>query len=424
MSVSSHHRILLSGALLAVACLTAAAGPGSLPGGPERSQAVAGPNRPNIVLIRTDDQVLRHLNARTMPQTMRLLAGQGTTFTNSVVTTPLCCPSRAAALTGQYGHNNGVLANQPGYPALKGKANTLPVWLHRAGYVTAHVGKYLNKYSASVSHPTEVAPGWDQWDTALEGEGPRYYRYTLSDNGRRVSYGQRAKDHVTRVWNHAAVRLIHTYTPRKRPLFLQLDQRAPHRSVGLVRGRCTHHTPQPYPRDIGLFAHTPLPRPPSFNEEDVSDKPSFIRRLDQIDGAVISRMQLYHQCALASLREVDRGVAAIYNALKRTGERGRTVIMFTSDNGYYYGEHRLPTGKAPPYEESIRAPLVIRLPSAYRNGAARIRQHLRAGGEHRSRSDHPAAGGRRAVSLEGPLPNHGWALPAPLADGQHQSVAR
>ena len=81
-------------------------------------------------------------------------------------------------------------------------------------------------------HPTDVAPGWDEWDTALSEEGPRYYGYALSRNGRRVTYGEHARDHVTRVLNHAAVRLIRTYTPRKRPLYLQLDQRAPHLSDG------------------------------------------------------------------------------------------------------------------------------------------------------------------------------------------------
>jgi arylsulfatase A-like enzyme len=83
-------------------------------------------------------------------------------------------------------------------------------------------------------------------------------------------------------------------------------------------------------------------------------------------------MRLTYQCALASLREVDRGTAAIYKLLKHTDELARTVIIFTSDNGFYFGEHRLRTGKAPPYEESIRVPLVIRIPIAYRHGASRI----------------------------------------------------
>jgi N-acetylglucosamine-6-sulfatase len=369
MPARSHYRIALTCAALLAAAYLGTAGL-ALPGSPETAHA-AGPDQPNIILIRTDDQALSELDRHTMPKTMRLLAAQGTTFTDSIVTTPLCCPSRAAVLTGQYGHNNGVLSNHPGYPALKDKGNTLPVWLHRAGYRTAHLGKYLNRYSETAFHPTDVAPGWDEWDTALSGEGPRYYGYALSRNGRRVTYGEHARDHLTRVLNHAAVRLIRTYTPRKRPLYLQLDQRAPHMSTGPTRGRCNRSQPQPDPLDIRRFAHRHLPMPPSFNEEDVSDKPSFIRDRPKLDQDARHRMRLTYQCALASLKGVDRGTAAIYKALKHTGELGRTVIIFTSDNGFYFGEHRLRTGKAPPYEESIGVPLVIRIPIAYRNGVAR-----------------------------------------------------
>ncbi len=332
----------------------------------------APPRQPNIILIRTDDQTARQFNSRTMPRTTRLLARRGTTFSNSIVTTPLCCPSRATSLTGQYGHNHGVLSNDPGYPDLIEKENTLPVWLRRAGYRTAHVGKYFSNYSLSAPRPSAVAPGWDEWRTALDREGPRYYGYSLSHNGERLTYGARASDYVTRVLNQEAVSLLRTYAPGNRPLYLQLDHRAPHRSVGITRGRCRNHLPQPDPRDVNRFAHEPLRTPPSFNETDVSDKPSFIRRLRRLDRSSISRMRVWDQCARASLRGVDRGVAAIYRTLERVGERANTVVMFTSDNGYYYGEHRLGTGKAPPYEESIRVPLVIRVPNAYRNGAARV----------------------------------------------------
>jgi arylsulfatase A-like enzyme len=99
---------------------------------------------PNIVLVMTDDQALSQVGPEYMPTVTRLLAGQGTTFENAFLTTPLCCPSRAGLLTGQYGHNNGVLTSSYGY--LRDKGNVLPVWLRRAGYVTAHVGKFLNRY--------------------------------------------------------------------------------------------------------------------------------------------------------------------------------------------------------------------------------------------------------------------------------------
>ena len=113
-----------------------------------------------------------------MPNVLRDIAGKGTTFTDYIDSGPLCCPSRAVLLTGQYGHNNGVMWNNPAYADLRQKDNTLPVWLQQAGYVTAHLGKYLNLYGLATGDPNQVAPGWDEWDTVLEpgSRTPRHRR--------------------------------------------------------------------------------------------------------------------------------------------------------------------------------------------------------------------------------------------------------
>src|ERR671930_1293377 len=100
--------------------------------------------QPNIVVIQTDDQAVSQFNRTVMPNVTKLLASEGTRFDHAYLTTPECCPSRASLLTGQYGHNNGVLSNS--YALLNDKRNVLPMWLTRAGYVTAHVGKFLNAY--------------------------------------------------------------------------------------------------------------------------------------------------------------------------------------------------------------------------------------------------------------------------------------
>src|SRR4051794_31350145 len=108
--------------------------------------ATAAPRRPNVVTIMTDDQDFRSMWA--MPKTRKLLARHGTTFANNIVSYPLCCPSRATYLTGEYAHNHGVLWNnwpEGGYYKFDG-SETLPVWLRRAGYRTIHIGKYLNEY--------------------------------------------------------------------------------------------------------------------------------------------------------------------------------------------------------------------------------------------------------------------------------------
>jgi len=329
-----------------------------------------GAKRPNIVLITTDDQTLASARPDTMPNTTRLLAGKGTTFTNAIVTTPLCCPSRASMLTGQYAHNHGVTSNRLGYGGLEDKTNTLPVWLDRAGYVTAHVGKYLNGYEAAVEPDTAVAPGWRLWYTTMGST--RYYNYQVSANGRIQRFGQHDNDYVTRVINKKAKTLVRRMVPRRSPLYLQVDERAPHTETGIeTRGGCGGRT-VPDPDDKQLFKGEPLPHPPSFNEADVSDKPSFVQTRVPIDLNRVKKMTKRYTCGLAALRAVDRGVEGIVKTLKKAGELDKTVIAFISDNGYFNGEHRIPVGKIYPYEEGIRVPMFMRVPEQYRGGGARI----------------------------------------------------
>jgi N-acetylglucosamine-6-sulfatase len=311
-------------------------------------------------VVVTDDMPLSFLSTATMPTTLELLGAQGTTFEDSVVTTPLCCPSRASFLTGQYGHNNGVLSNRPGYRDLISKRSTLPVWLRRAGYATAHVGRYLNGYKQL--GPKKVAPGWDEWYTALE---PRdYYGYDLQINGSRaVRHGNKPSDYLTRVLNRLAVRIIRQQVPTMRPLYLQLDHFAPHDEWRHSGGYCDGSA-IPGPGALERFAAVTLPRPPSFNEEDTSDKPSFISRLPPINDFAIADLEREYRCRLASLLEVDRGVQKIVSALAQKGELENTMIVFTSDNGFFNGEHRVPYEKYLPYEEGIRVPLLIRFPAS------------------------------------------------------------
>lgn len=331
--------------------------------------AAPAPPRPNIVLITTDDQEAASLSARTMPQTTKLLAGRGTSFDDAVVSGPLCCPSRAVTLTGQYGHNNGVLWNGPGYADLRDKLNTLPVWLRRAGYRTAHLGRYLNLYGEAVGDWDRVAPGWDEWHTILEPQD--YFDYVLRVNGGHVGHGDADGQYLTTVLNKTAAGLVERYTPSPQPLFLQIDQVAPH-SSGRADPRCGTYA-VPAPRDRGAFVGEPLPRPPSYDESDVTDKPSFVRDRPRIADRTRAEIKREHGCRLASLREVDRGVARIHEALRRAGELDNTVFIFTSDNGWLAGQHRVPRDKVIPYEETLRVPLLIRLPERLRGAAGQPR---------------------------------------------------
>jgi arylsulfatase A-like enzyme len=322
--------------------------------------------RPNIVLIVTDDQTLASYAPDVMPKTTALLGGTGTRFDNAFVTSPLCCPSRASMLTGQYGHNNGVLRNE--YGPLTEKGNTLPAWLQQAGYRTMHLGRYLNYYE-EVTEPHEVAPGWDSWRTITQGSD--YFDYEFEIDGRTDPYGDEDSDYVTRVINERASHMIESAAKRPQPFYLQVDHIAPHQASGTRAVGCKS-APIPDPRDRHRFRERPLPLPSSFNEEDVSDKPSFIQTMPSLDLTDVRRITRRYRCTLASLRSVDRGVGQIFDALGQAHELDDTVVFFISDNGYYFGEHRIPDKKHNPYEEGIRVPFLARLPKSLREGAPRV----------------------------------------------------
>lgn len=353
-------RALFWGAFATLGVLAALAAPASVAAAPGDGGA-----KPNIVVVVSDDQAVQTVRPDVMPNLLERVAGSGTTFENAIATTPLCCPSRAGMLTGQYGHNNGVLRND--YRQLGEKSNTLPVWLDRAGYRTIHVGKYLNLYRKAKGPEAEPAPGWDVWQTIQEPN--TYYDYELSANGREVQYGVRDRDYLTDVLNRKATRLVRRSADRKRPFYLQLDHWAPHDSRGRGTGPCHGgDDPVPAPTDENLFASEPFPTPPSFNEADVDDKPPFVRRQQPVDEGVVARS---YRCALASLRAVDAGIRKIHGALRRAGELKRTVIVYIGDNGLLYGEHRL-RFKIPPYEEALRVPLIVSAPPKLRGGAGRV----------------------------------------------------
>lgn len=314
--------------------------------------------RPNLVFIEADDMETDDLKA--MP-TVRRLAAEGTSFANSFVGYSLCCPSRSTFLTGQYNHNNGVLSNSApdgGYVALD-HTNTLPVWLQAAGYHTTHVGKYLNGYGTQVARET-VPPGYSDWQGLVDGSTYRMYDYTINDNGALRTYGTADADYQTDVLAERAVETIRTRAPSGDPFYLNFSPLAPHAS-GAVNGH-DGEGPDPAPRHRGRFAGTPLDTDPSYNEADVSDKPQSVRRLPRITPQARAKIDLRNRRRLASLLAFDEAVARMVSALEESGELDRTLIVFTSDNGWQEGEHRVPEGKVRVYDPSIRVPLIVRGP--------------------------------------------------------------
>jgi len=303
-----------------------------------------------MIFILTDD--LDYASARKMPEISSRLIEEGISFEKAFVSHPICCPSRATALTGLYDHNHEVKGNAPpdgGFQKFLSEGheeNTIAVGLQDAGYQTAFFGKYLNGYPDG--EPTHVPPGWDEWYGKLNEQ--KLYDYEINENGEVVSYGSEEEDFFTDVLSGQATNFVRRAAPDDQPFFAYVAPTAPH-------GPAT-----PAERHEGAFAEEEAPHPPSFNEEDVSDKPSPIKDAGHISDEEASDIDDYYRQRLESMLAVDEMVASLIQELEAAGELEETFIFFTSDNGWFQGEHRIPSAKNRPYEESARVPLFVRGP--------------------------------------------------------------
>lgn len=292
-------------------------------------------SRPNILLIITDDQRYGTVGPY-MPETQARIFDQGVTFTNGFVTTPLCCPSRASILTGMYAHSTGVHDNPD--PLLN--KTTFVERLKSAGYHTGIVGKYLNSWDFR-----QPRPEFDYWVSDAPG-GNEYFNASLNVNGQNTV----ATSYITEALQQYALDFLDDATKRKQPFLLYFAPNAP-------------HLPSlPAPQDAQLYPHLSPYRPPSYNEPDVSDKPRWFSTRPPLTGLQRTRVDQIRLGQLRSLKAVDRAVAAMLELLQQRGQLDNTVIFFISDNGYFWGEHRL-ANKLFAYEESARVPFAIRYPT-------------------------------------------------------------
>jgi arylsulfatase A-like enzyme len=306
--------------------------------------------RPNLVLIVADDLDRNLDTIASMPNLQRLLVDQGLTLSDFFVTNALCAPSRATLLRGQYTHSHEVRANQSPAGAFETflrnghEASTVATWLQRAGYRTMLVGKYLNGYPEGGSR-THVPPGWSEFISPIDDEAYKGFDYRMNENGRIVSYGQRSRDYLTDVLARKVEDLLRRSGGA--PFFLYLTPYAP------------HHPATPAPRHDRLFAGARVPRTPSFNEADVSDKPA---PRSALAASEIEDIDALYRSRLRSMRAVDEMIGTLVQILESSGRLRDTYIFFTSDNGFHMGQHRLRPQKATPYEEDVRVPLVVRGP--------------------------------------------------------------
>ena len=292
----------------------------------------ANDDRPNFLIIVTDDQ--RYDTMEYMPNTQHLIFDQGVTFSSGYITTPFCCPSRASILTGLYAHNHYVYVNTD-----KLNLPTVVDDLHNNGYYTGLVGKYLNSWNG------EARPEFDYWVSFYGGTVPSYYDPELVINGT----WEKKTGYMTYLFEDYVKEYLDKATSQSKPFFLLFAPNAPHAPY------------TPLKEDKGLLLDLPPFRPPSYNEEDISDKPSAIANKPLIDETGATSIDNTRRRQLLTLISLDRSIGAIMEKLKETGELDNTIVIFISDNGKHWGEHRMDT-KSTAYEEAVKVPFAMRYP--------------------------------------------------------------
>ncbi|HUI87161.1 MAG TPA: sulfatase-like hydrolase/transferase [Anaerolineales bacterium] len=291
-------------------------------------------NRPNFIIIISDDQRIGSMQF--MPQTQALIFDQGVAFAQGFDTTPLCCPSRASIFTGMYAHNDGVKTNED---KLNDKYQTVIMALHKDGYYTGLVGKYLNTWLG------EPRPEFDSW-VSWPGSVASYQDPNINVNGTWSVH----PGYITDLENEYVLQFLDQAARQNKPFLLIYAARAPHAPA------------VPAPEDNSLLQDLPPYRPPSFNEADVSNKPSSISGIHLLSPQQIAGNDDFRRRQILTLLSLDNNVANMVAKLQQMGQLDNTAIFYISDNGMQWGEHRLSADKAAEYEESVRVPFALRYP--------------------------------------------------------------
>lgn len=332
--------------------------------------------RPNVLMIMVDD--MRADELQYMTNVQKLIGDQGVTFANGFAPYPLCCPARSSVLNGQYTHNHGVWSHTApwGFTALRDQ-DTVPVWLQDAGYRTTYLGKYLNGYGKqpepgknSGTSTQYVPPGWDLWRGSIDGGLPashpddggtyRYYDTTLNDNG--DGYISLQGQYQTRAYARLTNEMVVDAAERDQPFFSYVSFTAPHHGGPREEDDPKDLKTPARPKELWGSYDDIIPEAPGadWNDPDRSDKP--VRTSKKLGRAVLDQARELARQRAESLHVVDQSVKKIIDGLRRTGELDNTLVVFTSDNGYFLGEQGRPEGKILPYDPSLRVPVVMRGP--------------------------------------------------------------
>ncbi|MDO8682027.1 MAG: sulfatase [Armatimonadota bacterium] len=305
--------------------------------------AAAAQERPNFVFILTDDQRFDAMSCAGHPflhtPNIDRLANEGARFTNAFVTTALCSPSRASFLTGRYVHSHGIVGN--GNPTVELPV-TFPQVLQNAGYDTAYVGKW------HMGNQEGPRPGFNRW-VSFKGQGV-YWNPTLNVDGEKVM----SNGYMTDLLSGYAVDWLKQ--SRKSPFCLYLAHKAVHSPL------------EPAHRHRDLFSDVAIPHPKTMHD-DLKGKPEWIKPYQKsAHGLREDRYEQFIRNYNRLLVAVDESVGQVLTTLSNMGTLDNTIVVFTSDNGYFQGEHGM-IDKRAMYEESIRIPLLMRYPKMVRPGA-------------------------------------------------------
>ncbi|MFD0471338.1 sulfatase [Nonomuraea thailandensis] len=218
--------------------------------------------------------------------------------------------------------------------------------MQQAGYRTGLMGKFLNHYPGATAGGAYVPPGWNEWDVPVR-KLYEEYGYRLNENGVPRDYGWEEQDYLSDVLARKARDFI---AGADQPFFLHLSPIGPHNPAN------------PAHRHAHAFPLAMAPRTPSFNQEDVSAEPLWLRDRPPLTLEAQADVDENYRRRLRAMLGVDDLVGSVVDALREAGKLDDTYIFFTSDNGFHLGTHRLKQGKTTPFEEAIRIPLVVRGP--------------------------------------------------------------
>ncbi|KAF8979360.1 hypothetical protein BGZ46_005525 [Entomortierella lignicola] len=329
-----------------------------------------GHQKPNFLVFLTDDQDRRMNSLDHLPLVKKYIRDEGTEFTNYYTTTAMCCPSRVSLWSGQFAHNHNVTDESPPHGSYTKfvsqniEANWLPLWLQKAGYSNNYIGKFINGVSPTLKRAPK---GFDQdhWEPLVAPNIYTFYSpvFSINDGPLEAYHGEYQTDIIS---NKSIAILDGLAKNKTNPFLFVISPTAPHDEVWMVGNGTVFTPPVPAKRHEGLFPDAKAPRHPSFNPEH-NDKVSWIGKLPRLDESEVERIDAIYRARLQSLQATDELVERVIKRLEENGQLDNTYIIYTTDNGYHLGTHRMFAGKQTPYEEDTNIPFIIRGPGVAKN---------------------------------------------------------